>query len=82
MAVPNSFFTGKFSEHFQGSGKSKWGHSKWWLKVLHCPRLPAIVVIWLRQLDDCAQIAERGLKAPFESPPFILSRKGQNGVAG
>ena len=29
------------------SGKSKWGLSKWGLKVLvhNCPRLPAIVVI-------------------------------------
>ena len=67
------------------SGKSKWGLSKWGLKVLfhNCPRLPTIVVISRRKLplergpksrqkcrivDDCAQIAESGLKPPFESP--------------
>ena len=68
------------------SGKSKWGLSKWGLKVLvhNCPRLPTIVVILRRNLaqkergpkrpqkctivDDCAQIAESGLKPPLESP--------------
>ena len=69
----------------KGSGKSKWGLSKWGLKVLvhHCPRLPTIVVVLRRKfplergpkrpqkctiVDDCAQIAESGLKPPFESP--------------
>ena len=28
-------------------------------------------------VDDCAQIAESGLKPPFESPPFRLSRPNQ-----
>ena len=73
---------------FPESGKSKWGLSKWGLKVLvnNCPRLPTIVVIFLRRkfplergpkrpqkctiVDDCAQIAESGLK-----PPFGLSRQ-------
>ena len=67
------------------SGKSKWGLSKWGLKVLvhNCPRLPTIVVILWRKfpsergpkrpqkctiVHDCAQIAESGLKPPFESP--------------
>ena len=64
------------------SGKSKWGLSKLGLKVLvhNCPRLPTIVVFLRRKergpkrpqkctiVDDCAQIAESGLKPPFESP--------------
>ena len=67
------------------SGKSKWGLSKWGLKVLvhNCPRLPTIVVILRPEfplkrgpkrpqkctiVDDCARIAESGLKPPFESP--------------
>ena len=80
--------------------KSKWGLSKWGLKVLvhNCPGLPTIVVILRRKflwergakgpqkctiVDDCAQIAESGLKPPFESPrldfPEFLenAKKGQ-----
>ena len=64
------------------SGKSKWGLCKWGLKVLihNCPRLPKIVDSLRRKFPlrkatnlctiahDCAQIAESGLKPPFESP--------------
>ena len=67
------------------SGKSKWGLSKWGLKVLvhNCPRLPTILSILRRKfplergpkgprkcttVDDCAQIAESGLKPPFKGP--------------
>ena len=75
------------------SGKSKWGLSKWGLKVLvhNCPRLPTIVVILRRKfplergpkrpqkctiVDDCARIAESGLKPPFESPHLDFPEKG------
>ena len=61
-------------------GLSKWGLK---VLVHNCPRLPTIVVILRRKfssergpkrpqkctiVDDCAQIAESGLKPPFESP--------------
>ena len=64
------------------SGKSKWGLSKWGLKALvhdclrlssFCdekfplergPKRPQKYTI----VDDCAQIAESGLKPAFESP--------------
>ena len=61
-------------------GLSKWGLKA---LVHNCPRLPTIVVILRRKfplergpkrpqkctiVDDCAQIAESGLKLPFESP--------------
>ena len=61
-------------------GLSKWGLK---VLVHDCPRLPTIVVILRRKfplerrpkrpqkctiVDDCAQIAESGLKPPFESP--------------
>ena len=61
-------------------GLSKWGLKA---LVHNCPRLPTIVVILRRKfplergpkrpqkctiVDDCAQIAESGLKPPFESP--------------
>ena len=44
-----------------GSGKSKWGLSKWGLKALvhNCPRLPTIVVTLRRKLP-----LERGPKRP------------------
>ena len=59
-------------------GLSKWGLSKWGLKVLvhdclrlspFCdesrgPKRPQKCTI----VDDCARIAESGLKPPFESP--------------
>ena len=43
------------------SGKSKWGLSKWGLKVLvhNCPRLPTIVVILRRKF-----LLDRGPKGP------------------
>ena len=68
-------------------GLSKWGLK---VLVHNCPRLPTIVVILRRKLplergpkrpqkrtivDDCAQIAESGLKPPFGKTPFRLSRK-------
>ena len=42
---PDSFFA--FVKPFFVSGKSKWGLSKWGLKVLvhNCPRLPTIVIL-------------------------------------
>ena len=61
-------------------GLSKWGLK---VLVHNCPRLPTIVVILRRKfslergpkrpqkctiVDDCVQIAESGLKPPFESP--------------
>ena len=70
-----SFELGKFKW-----GLSKWGLK---VLVHNCPRLSTIVVILRRKfplekgpkrpqkctiVDDCAQIAESGLKPPFESP--------------
>ena len=74
-------------------GLSKWGLK---VLVHNCPRLPLIVAILRRKfplergskrpqkctiVDDCAQIAESGLKATFESPhweSFLrLSRQKQ-----
>ena len=65
--------------------------SKGGLKVLvyNCPRLPTTVSILRRKLplkgpkgpqkctivDDCAQIAESGLKPPFESPHLDFPAK-------
>ena len=57
--------------------KSKWGLSEWGLKALvhDCPRLPKFPLHlcskWPQKrasVDDRAQIADSGLKPPFESP--------------
>ena len=78
-----------FVSAFLGNAKwglSRWGLK---VLVHNCPRLPTIVVILRRKfplergpkrpqkctiVDDCAQIAESGLKPPFESPAFGLSQ--------
>ena len=59
--------------------------------VHNCPRLPTVVVILRRKfslergpkwpqkytiVDGCAQIAESGLKPPFESPILGVSERG------
>ena len=75
-------------------GLSKWGLK---VLVHNCPRLPTIVVILWRKfpsergpkrpqkctiVHDCAQIAESGLKPPFESPHLDFPEPGgfQTGV--
>ena len=71
--------------------KSKWGISKWRLKVLvhlvhDCLRLSSFCYEKFplergppkkkcRIVDDCAQIAECGLKPPYESPHLDFPQK-------
>ena len=71
---------------------SKWGLQVQVL-VHNCPRLPTIVVILRRKfplergpkgpqkctiVDECAQIAESGLKPLFESPHFDFPEKSHD----